>query len=137
MMQLRQQGWLASGLCAVFALALAGCGGEDGAGGVQGAPSEAAPTPTPGLAGVSGGEAPLDESSVAEAISAASGVPASGIQVLKLGRATWPDGCLGLASAGQVCSQALVDGWLAVVSMPDGTEQRYRGGAGRVLAEPR
>jgi hypothetical protein len=135
MMQLRQRGWWASGLCAVVALALAGCGGEDGAGGVQGAPSEAAPTPTPGLAGVSGDEAPLDESSVASAISAATGVPASGIQVVRLERVTWPDGCLGLASQGQVCSQALVDGWLAIVLMPDGAERRYRGGAGRVLAE--
>ena len=96
MMQLRQRGWWASGLCAVVALALAGCGGEDGAGGVQGAPSEAAPTP--GLAGVSGDEAPLDESSVASAVSAATGVPASGSQVVRLERVTWPDGCLGLAS---------------------------------------
>lgn len=137
MMQFRQRGWWAFGLCAVFGLALTGCGGDDGAGDGSAAPSAAEAAPTPELARAAGGETPLDERDVTEAISAATGVAASGIRVLKLERVTWPDGCLGLASPGQVCSQALVDGWLALVRMPDGTEQRFRGGAGRVLAEPR
>lgn len=135
MMTSLKRGVWAIAPCAVFALALAGCGGEDGAQDESAAPSAAEARPTPGLEAVSGDGAPLDAGSVVEAISAATGVPASGIQVVRLEQATWPDGCLGLASPGQVCSQALVDGWLAIVLMPDGAERRYRGGAGRVLAE--
>lgn len=92
---------------------------------------------TPPLTALSGGAMPSDKVSVAAEIGAALGISPGDLNVVSIERETWPDGCLGLAAPGQVCSQALVDGWLAVVRLPDGTEQRFRGGGGRVVAEPR
>jgi len=62
-------------------------------------------------------------------------VPAGGIALLRLETAVWPDGCLGLSTPGTVCTQALVNGWLAVLRAPDGTEYRYRGAGDRFIAE--
>ena len=36
-------------------------------------------------------------------------------QILRVESRTWPDGCLGLADPGQLCTQALVPGWEVVV----------------------
>ncbi|MBE0608801.1 MAG: hypothetical protein IH609_05440 [Dehalococcoidia bacterium] len=94
-------------------------------------------TATPPLAALSGGATPLDDEAIAGDVAASMGLTPDDIEIVLVEAVTWPDGCLGLAETGQVCSQALVDGWLAVVRMPDGTERRFRGGNGRVVAEPR
>lgn len=33
------------------------------------------------------------------------------VRIVSIDRQTWPDGCLGLAQPGQLCTQALVEGW--------------------------
>ncbi|NJN02048.1 MAG: hypothetical protein HC816_06045 [Leptolyngbyaceae cyanobacterium RM1_1_2] len=38
-------------------------------------------------------------------------VAAAELRVVRYSRATWPDGCLGLAGADELCTQALVEGW--------------------------
>ena len=47
---------------------------------------------------------------------------ASQMRVVEVERQTWSDGCLGLASAAQVCTQAMVPGWRVVVA---NGEQRW------------
>jgi hypothetical protein len=42
-------------------------------------------------------------------------LPTSGLRILQAERQTWSDACLGLASPGQVCTQALVPGWRVTV----------------------
>ena len=79
----------------------------------------------------------MDDGAIAGAVAASLGLAPDDIEFALLEAVTWPDGCLGLAETGHVCSQALVDGWRAVVRLPDGTERRFRGGNGRVVAEPR
>jgi hypothetical protein len=99
------------------------------------APAGETVTATPPLAALSGGATSLDADAIAAGVAASLGLSPAEIDLVLVQAATWPDGCLGLAEAGQVCSQALVEGWLAVVQLPDGTELRFRGGNGRVMAE--
>lgn len=40
---------------------------------------------------------------------------------------TWPDGCIGISRPGTVCTQALVDGFLALLTDASGEEFRYHG----------
>ncbi len=47
---------------------------------------------------------------------------ASQMRVVEVERQTWSDGCLGLASADQICTQAMVPGWRVVVASG---EQRW------------
>ena len=47
---------------------------------------------------------------------------ASQMRVVEVERQTWSDGCLGLASSDQVCTQAMVPGWRVVVA---NGEQRW------------
>lgn len=41
------------------------------------------------------------------------------IEVSETTARTWPDGCLGLAKSDEICTQALVEGWLVTVSDGD------------------
>ncbi len=43
------------------------------------------------------------------------------IEVSKATSKTWPDGCLGLAKADELCTQALVEGWQVKLSDGDRT----------------
>lgn len=135
----RRGGW-AVWMCAAILPALAACNGLGGAGTATSepvAPPGETVTATPPLAALSGGATPLDEIAIVAAIAATTGLTPKDIEIVRTEAVTWPDGCLGLAETGQVCSQALVEGWRAVVRLPDGTERRFRGGNARVIAEPR
>lgn len=44
------------------------------------------------------------------------GVPAGKLRVLESTAKTWPDSCLGLAGADEVCGAALVNGWRVVLT---------------------
>ncbi len=139
MVSWRRSGW-AVWVCATILPASVACNGMSDAGSTASEP--AAPpvetvAATPPLAAISGGASQLDEAGVLAEIAIAASVAPGEIELLSLEAVTWPDGCLGLAEPGQVCSQALVTGWRAVVRMPDGTERRFRGGAGRLMAESR
>lgn len=49
-------------------------------------------------------------------LSQQSGIPASKLQLVQSTPNTWSDGCLGLAKAGEMCSQAMVQGWQVVLT---------------------
>ncbi|MFB2969736.1 S-layer homology domain-containing protein [Aerosakkonema sp. BLCC-F183] len=52
---------------------------------------------------------------VLENLSQQTGIEISALRIVAAQQETWPDGCLGIASAGIVCSKALVPGWRVVV----------------------
>lgn len=61
------------------------------------------------------------------------GVQPDEVSVLEYCEVTWPDGSLGVAEPGQVYTQALVEGWLAILAV-DGEEYRYHGAGDRFIA---
>lgn len=128
-------GW-ACWVLAAFLPVLAACSGSSG--GSSSADTAASPDPTvspaPPQVQPSGGAAPLliEDQSAAGAelaghLAARLKVDRAAITVVSIERVTWPDSCLGMGGANQVCSAALVEGWLAILWGPDGTEYRYRG----------
>ena len=136
-------GWVCWVLAA-FLPVLAACNGTTG--GSSSADTAASPaasvSPAPPQAAPAGGAAPLqvaDPTAAAPELSAhlagRLSVDPGAITVISIEPVTWPNGCLGLESAGQVCSQARVDGWLAILLGPDGREYRYRGAATYFLPE--
>jgi hypothetical protein len=44
-------------------------------------------------------------------LSQRTGIPANQLRFIEVSTQNWPDGCLGLAQAGQMCTQAIVPGW--------------------------
>ena len=128
-------GW-AGWVLAAFLPVLAACSGSSG--GSSSADTAASPgstvSPAPPPVQPSGGAAPLliqDQSAagteLASHLAERLSVDPSQITVVSIEPAIWPNGCLGLESSSQVCSQALVEGWLAILIGPDGREYRYRG----------
>jgi hypothetical protein len=53
------------------------------------------------------------------------GVPVESIQLQSMEQMEWPDGCLGLPEADEVCTEAITPGWLLVFNV-DGEEIRFR-----------
>ena len=49
-------------------------------------------------------------------LSKQTGIPANKLQLVQSTPNTWSDGCLGLAKAGEMCSQAMVQGWQVVLT---------------------
>lgn len=128
-------GW-ACWVLAAFLPVLVACSGTSG--GSSSADIAASPArtiaPAPPREQPPGGAAPLliqdlsaAASELAAHLAARLGVDPSTVTVLSVEPATWPNGCLGLETANQVCSQALVEGWLAILRVPGGQEYRYRG----------
>jgi hypothetical protein len=129
---------------AAFLPVLAACSGTTG--GPSSADTAASPatsvSPAPPQAAPAGGAVPLQVAEptaaapeLAAHLAARLSVDPSAITVVSIEPATWPNGCLGLESAGQVCSQAQVEGWLAILQGPDGREYRYRGATTCFLPE--
>ncbi|MEX0271162.1 hypothetical protein AB3R30_18655 [Leptolyngbyaceae cyanobacterium UHCC 1019] len=54
-------------------------------------------------------------------LSQKTGIPADKLQLVQSTPKTWSDGCLGLAKADEMCSQAMVPGWQVVFS--NGTQR--------------
>jgi hypothetical protein len=128
-------GW-ACWVLAAFLPVLAACSGATG--GSNSADQEASPAATatnaPPRVEPAGGASPLlidpgteVEQQLVEMLAERLAVDAADVSLVSLERVSWPDGCLGLHSPGRVCSQALVEGWLAILTGPDGREYRYRG----------
>lgn len=44
------------------------------------------------------------------------GIPAEKLKITKYTQETWPNGCLGIPKPGELCSQALVEGWRITLS---------------------
>lgn len=56
------------------------------------------------------------------------------VSIVKFELVTWPDGCLGVHRPGVLCTQALVDGFLAVLTDGSGTGYRYHGAGQEFVA---
>lgn len=52
---------------------------------------------------------------VLQAASKESGLPVSELRIVGAEQRSWPDGCLGLAPPGTLCTAVIVDGWLVTV----------------------
>jgi hypothetical protein len=72
--------------------------------------------------------APSAEQQLRADLAARLGVDIADVSVKSYQDVTWPDGCLGVINPAALCVQGLTDGYLAVLSGPDGTEYRYHGG---------
>ena len=59
--------------------------------------------------------APVAEA-VFQAVADSSGADPAELKIVDYEQQTWPDGCLGLAEPGEICTQALVDGWWVSVT---------------------
>lgn len=89
-------------------------------GGAQGLPAIAAESPV-----VNSVQAPLKSTTIAnqtqipaelvsslrEDLSRRTGIPTKQLRLVGTSAKTWPDGCLGLASSGEMCTQMMVPGW--------------------------
>lgn len=60
-----------------------------------------------------------------EALAQALGVDPGQIQIVSSEAVDWPDGCLGAARPGMMCTQAIVPGWRIVMEV-DGLQYEYR-----------
>lgn len=131
--------FIVPGLIAAFVAAGCGFGVEAGVGpGGTGTPG-AAETAPPRLVSLAE-SARRDPDGLAPLLTAdlagRTGLPAGSLVLVAFEERTWPNGCLGLARGGEMCSQALVPGWLATLAAPDGRLFRYRGSGGRFELEP-
>jgi hypothetical protein len=98
--------------------------------------SAGAPAPGPPPAGVPGGDGPppLPADVAALAIAA---VPGPALPVIVAAEpAIWPSTCLGLAPAGAICGQAIVEGWIVTLVDPEGRAVIVHVGAGVARLAP-
>lgn len=119
-------------VCLLCAVLLAGCTMEESAEPNTEAsptvpetsvPSDSTTAPAPDAAPST--IEPTVQAAILDTIAADLSVPADNLQVIRSEPQTWPDGCLGLGEADEICTQALVQGWLVTVT--DGeTTWRYR-----------
>lgn len=63
--------------------------------------------------------------SVLRDVSRRVGQPRESLQIAKAVQKTWPNGCLGVSRPGQVCTQALVEGWQVTVISDRNPGQRW------------
>lgn len=49
-------------------------------------------------------------------VSQRTGISTKQLKITQSSRQTWSNGCLGIAKPGEICTQALVEGWRVVVS---------------------
>lgn len=89
---------------------------------IPGTGSGAGPEPPPGT--VPDADAGPTDAVIAQAASDAS-ASAEQVSVVSVSPREWPDGCLGLAQAGEFCTQALVPGYEVTVSV-NGANAVYR-----------
>jgi len=106
-------------------LLLASCGGMPeppaGSAPTPSLPPEALPTPTP--AWPPEAQALLDRA-VAD-LAGRLGVPPAQVEVVRVERAAWPDGCLGCAAPGQMCTDVVIPGF-RILLRAGGQEYEYR-----------
>ncbi len=55
-------------------------------------------------------------SAVITEVSKQTKIPTKNLKITQYSRQTWSNGCLGLSTPGEICTQALVEGWRLVVS---------------------
>lgn len=88
--------------------------------------------------GVVGIQEPVVEGDIVDAmkldLAGRLGVDVSEITVAEFRSVTWSSGCLGVIRIDALCTQALVEGFLAFLQGPDGKLYRYHGGNGTFVA---
>lgn len=90
---------------------------------------------TPGAASVEPTAALLGlQRRLREDVAARTGVAIEKVSLYSFREVTWPNGCLGVELPGAVCTQALVDGFLATLSDGTGAEYRYHGAGDHFIA---
>jgi hypothetical protein len=60
-------------------------------------------------------------------------IPANQLKITQYSRQTWSNGCLGISKPGEICTQALVEGWRIVVSGNNRTWVYRSNRNGRIL----
>ena len=55
-------------------------------------------------------------SAVITEVSKQTGISTRNLKITQYSRQTWSNGCLGISKPGEICTQALVEGWRVVVS---------------------
>ena len=60
-------------------------------------------------------------------------IPANKLKITQYSRQTWSNGCLGISKPGEICTQALVEGWRIVVSGNNRTWVYRSNRNGRIL----
>ncbi|MBA2747679.1 MAG: hypothetical protein H0U45_02805 [Tatlockia sp.] len=55
-------------------------------------------------------------SAVITEVSKQTGISTKNLKITEYSRQTWSNGCLGVSKPGEICTQALVEGWRVVVS---------------------
>ena len=95
----------------------------------KGAASPVNPNP-PG-----GGEVTAAQLEMRQDLAKRLAVPVETISIITFHRVTWSDGCVGVYPAGRVCTQALVEGFFALLADGGGKQYEYHGsGSGFVAA---
>jgi hypothetical protein len=93
-------------------LLLAACGPADPEPGAPG------PTPTPATEPELPGEAAEAVAAARSQLATRIGADPADIAVVSTSQMDWPDGCLGLAEPDEMCTQAIVPGWLVILRAP-------------------
>ena len=76
---------------------------------------------------------PQVANAVRQDLSRRTGISPGKLRITEFSRQSWPNGCLGLAEAEEICTQALVPGWRVVVSDGNKTWVYRTNNNGRVL----
>lgn len=69
-----------------------------------------------------------------EDLAARLGVPPTAVSLVSFREVTWASGCIGINRPGQVCSQMLAPGFLAIWRDPGGRTYRYHGSGDAFIA---
>jgi len=72
-------------------------------------------------------------SAVITEVSKQTGISTKNLKITQYSRQTWSNGCLGLSKPGEICTQALVEGWRIVVSGNNRTWVYRSNRNGRIL----
>lgn len=72
-------------------------------------------------------------SAVITDLSKQTGIPTKNLKITRSSRQTWSNGCLGISKPGEICTQALVEGWRIVVSGNNRTWVYRSNRNGRIL----
>jgi hypothetical protein len=121
--------WLTRTVVVGVALVFAACTGAPRHSRTPAEPTQFAssfPAPT-AVPPVGAAPAPDLERRMREDLAARLSVPPITLALVSFRQVTWATGCIGINRPGQVCSQMLAPGFLAIWTDPDGATYRYHG----------
>lgn len=123
-------------LALLLLLAMAGCSAQDGESPIT--PSDSASSPPNTTAATvpqpTASPSPDLERRMREDLAGRLGVAPAALSLDSFRKVTWASGCLGITRPGQVCSQMLVPGFLAIWRDASGNTYRYHGSGESFIA---